>query len=113
MVETFVRHIAPYYTTMTRKFERGTGASKQAIKMAQKGLWDEAKEVFKRDVQIRPTPSNYYNLGLCYEALGMYDEAEKQFRNAIGLKPKELHMDTLADIKRMKKEKKMLREREM
>ncbi len=47
VVKTFVRHIAPYHTTMTKKFERGTGASKQAVKMAQRGLWDEAQKSFR------------------------------------------------------------------
>ncbi len=112
VVKTFVCHIAPYYTTMTKNFEKGTGASKQAVKMAQRGLWDEAEEVFKREAQTRPTASNYYNLGLCYEALGMYDEAERQFRNAISLKPKDSYIEALADIKKLKEEKKILRERE-
>jgi len=111
VVKTFVRHIAPHYTTMTKTFERGTGASKQAVKMAQKGLWDEAKEVFKKEAETRPTASNYYNLGLCYEALGMYDQAEIQFRNAISLKPKDSYIEALADIKKLKEEQKILRER--
>jgi tetratricopeptide (TPR) repeat protein len=112
VVETFVRHIAPYYTTITKKFEKGTGASKQAIKMAQSGLWDEAREVFEREAQARPTSANYYNLGVCYEALGMYHEAEEQYRNAVSSKAKDLYMEALADIKKLKEEKKILRERE-
>ncbi|MBW1743750.1 MAG: tetratricopeptide repeat protein, partial [Deltaproteobacteria bacterium] len=89
VVETFIPHIAPYYTQATKGFEKGTGASKQAIKMAQSDLWDEAVEVFEKEARTNPTPSNYYNLGICYEALGMYDEAEKQYKNAINLKPKD------------------------
>ncbi|MBW1743739.1 MAG: hypothetical protein JRJ47_09980, partial [Deltaproteobacteria bacterium] len=77
VVQTFVPHIAPYYTKATKGFEKGTGASKQAIKMAQNDLWDEAMEVFEKEARAHPTPSNHHNLGVCYEALGIYDEAEK------------------------------------
>jgi len=41
VVQTFVPHIAPHYTKATKEFEKGTGASKQGIKMAQSYLWDE------------------------------------------------------------------------
>jgi curli biogenesis system outer membrane secretion channel CsgG len=112
VVETFVRHIAPYYTTITKEFEKGTGASKQAIKMAQSGLWDEAREVFEREAQARPTSANYYNLGVCYEALGMYHEAEEQYKNAVSSKAKDRYIEALADIKKLKEEKEILRERE-
>jgi tetratricopeptide (TPR) repeat protein len=112
VVATFVRHIAPYYTIVTKNFEKGTGASKQAIKMAQSGLWDEARRVFETEAQARPTSANYYNLGVCYEALGMYHEAEEQYRNAVSSKAKDLYIQALADIKKLKEEKKILRERE-
>ena len=88
------------------------GASKQAIKMAQRGLWDEAREIFEREARTHPTSANYYNLGVCYEALEMYHEAEEQYRNAISSKTKDLYIEALAGIKRLKKEKKILRERE-
>ncbi len=42
----------------------------------------------------------------------MYDEAERQFRNAISLKAKDSYIEALADIKKLRKEKKILRERE-
>ncbi|MBW1742458.1 MAG: tetratricopeptide repeat protein [Deltaproteobacteria bacterium] len=63
-------------------------------------------------LQSNPTPSNYYNLGICYEALGMYDEAEKQYKNAINLKPKDQYIEALAGVKKLKEEKKILKERE-
>ncbi|MBW1743180.1 MAG: tetratricopeptide repeat protein [Deltaproteobacteria bacterium] len=80
--------------------------------MAQNDLWDEAMEVFEKEARAHPTPSNHYNLGVCYEALGMYDEAEKQYKNAINLKPKDLYIEALAGIKKLKEEKKILKERE-
>jgi curli biogenesis system outer membrane secretion channel CsgG len=112
VVKTFVPHIAPYCTKATKKFEKGTGASKQAIKMAKNNLWDEATEIFEKEAQTNPTPSNYYNLGVCYEALGMYDEAERQYKNAIKLKAKDSYIEALAGVKKLKKEEKILRERE-
>ncbi len=42
----------------------------------------------------------------------MYDEAERQFKNAISLKPKDAYIEALAGIKKLKEEKKILRERE-
>jgi curli biogenesis system outer membrane secretion channel CsgG len=112
VVKTFVPHIAPYYTKTTKGFEKGTGASKQAIKMAQSNLWDEALEIFEKEARDNPTPSNYYNLGVCYEALGMYDKAAKQYKKAINLKPKDSYIKALSDVKKLKKEKKILQERE-
>ena len=112
VVKTFVPHIAPYYTKATKQFEKGTGASKQAIKMAQSDLWDEAVKIFEKEAQENPTPSNYYNLGICYEALGMYNQAETQYKNAINLKPKDHYMKALADLKELKKGEKILKERE-
>jgi curli biogenesis system outer membrane secretion channel CsgG len=112
VVDTFVRQIAPFYATITKKFEKGSGASKQAIKMAQNGLWDKAREIFEREAQIRPTPENYYNLGICYEALGKYDMAEKQYEAALSLKAKELYIKAVADIRRLKEEREILQERE-
>jgi curli biogenesis system outer membrane secretion channel CsgG len=112
VVETFVRQIAPYYATVTKKFEKSGGVSKQAIKMAQSGLWDEATELFEAEVGARPDAKNYYNLGICYEALGMYDQAEEQYKKAMSLKAKDLYIKAVADIKRLKEEREILRERE-
>jgi tetratricopeptide (TPR) repeat protein len=80
--------------------------------MAQSNLWDEAVKIFEKEAQTNPTPSNYYNLGVCYEALGMYNEAERQYKNAINLKAKDSYIKALADVKKLKKEKKILQERE-
>jgi len=112
VVDTFVRQIAPYYATVTKKFEKGSGASKQAIKMAQNGLWDKALEIFQREAQIHPKPENYYNIGVCYEALGRYDMAEKQYETALSLKAKDLYIKAVADIRKLKEEREILRERE-
>jgi len=112
VVDTFVRQIAPYYATITKKFEKGSGASKQAIKMAQSGLWDKALEIFQREAQIHPKPENYYNIGVCYEALGRYDMAEKQYETALSLKAKDLYIKAVADIRKLKEEREILRERE-
>jgi len=112
VVDTFVRQIAPFYATITKKFEKGSGASKQAIKMAQNGLWDKALEIFQREAQIHPKPENYYNLGVCYEALGRYDMAEKQYETALSLKAKDLYIKAVADIRKLKEEREILRERE-
>lgn len=112
VVQTFVPHIAPYYTKATKGFEKGTGGSKQAIKMAQNNLWDEAVKIFEKEARDNPTPSNYYNLGICYEALGMYDQAEKQYKNAVDLKPKDSYIQALAGVKKRKEEKRILEQRE-
>jgi hypothetical protein len=112
VVRTFVPHIAPYYTKAIKEFEKGTGASKQAVKMAQNNLWDEALEIFQKEVRTNPTPSNYYNLGVCYEALGMYDNAEEQYKNAVNLKPKDSYIEALAGVKQLKEEREIFRERE-
>jgi len=112
VVGTFVRQIAPYHATVTKRFEKGTGASKQAIKMAQNGLWDKALEIFQREAQIRPKPENCYNLGVCYEALGMYDEAEAQYEKAMSLKAEDLYIKAVADIRKLKEEREILIQRD-
>jgi tetratricopeptide (TPR) repeat protein len=80
--------------------------------MAQKGLWDEAMGIFETEAATHPTPANYYNLGICYEALGLYNKAEQQYKNAISAKPKGLYVEALANIKKLREEKEILRERE-
>jgi hypothetical protein len=42
----------------------------------------------------------------------MYKEAERQYKNAINVKAKDSYIKALADVKKLKQEKKILRERE-
>ncbi|TET37246.1 MAG: tetratricopeptide repeat protein [Planctomycetota bacterium] len=55
---------------------------------AEKGLFNDAIEFFRNGAEAEPEDMiMHYNLGLCYEAMGMYEEALKSIETAFKLEP--------------------------
>ena len=53
----------------------------------QSGRFQEAIEIFRQLVQVRPDhPDAHNNLGVAYQAIGEYDQAARAFLEAIGLR---------------------------
>lgn len=101
-VQSFVKRIAPHYVTDRKEFEKGDDRTQVAIQYGQNGLWDRAQKNFEDVVQSSGTAEAYYNLGIAYEAQGMYDKAEEAYTAATDRKPKDLYMKALSNIKRLK-----------
>lgn len=62
--------------------------------------YSKAIEILKRGIKLNnENPLVHYHLGLCYEALGNFEDAKKEFRKAIELKPNleeaKKHLDKL------------------
>jgi tetratricopeptide (TPR) repeat protein len=54
------------------------------VKMAQRGLWNEALFRFKRAAELRPGDSKVLNnLAVAYEAVGQYDNALLAYQEAL------------------------------
>jgi Tfp pilus assembly protein PilF len=61
------------------------------IKVAQNGLWKEARYRWERAVQLDPTYAQAWNnLAIAYEHEGKFDEARKAYEKALELDPKNL-----------------------
>ncbi|HID56553.1 TPA: tetratricopeptide repeat protein [Candidatus Poribacteria bacterium] len=59
-----------------------------AIRAAKAGLWREAAFRWEKIVQINPKNAKAHNnLAVAYEALGRYDDAEREYRKALELDP--------------------------
>jgi Flp pilus assembly protein TadD len=61
------------------------------IKVAQNGLWNEARYRWLKAVEIDPTYAEAWNnLAIAYEHEGKFDEARKAYEKAVELDPKNL-----------------------
>jgi tetratricopeptide (TPR) repeat protein len=61
------------------------------IKVAQSGLWKEARYRWERAVELDPTYAQAWNnLAIAYEHEGKFDEARKAYEKALELDPKNL-----------------------
>ncbi len=86
------------------------GATGAGIKFAQNGLWEKAQDVFAIVAQDENTPGAHYNLGIAYEAQGAYAEAADAYNRAIDMKPKDLYIEALANIKKCIADREKLRQ---
>ena len=70
------------------------------------GLWVDAIDVWQRAERVFPDNSAvYYNLGLAYEALGRYDEAEDYYGKANLLNGKKLYRAAVKKISEGRRKK--------
>ena len=61
------------------------------IKVAQRGLWQEAVFRWQRAAEIDPTYAPAFNnLGIAYEQLGKFEQAGKAYEKALELEPQNL-----------------------
>ncbi len=59
-----------------------------AIRAAKAGLWKEAAFRWGKITQMNPNDARAHNnLAVAYEAMGKYDEAEREYRKALELDP--------------------------
>ena len=111
IVKDFARQIAPYSVIEKLALESGKGPIKVGVQYARNGLWDEAINAFKTAVRQQPQNSNaHYNLGIAYQVVGDFDNAEKEFNKAIALKNKNLYFRALSNVKKHRLEREKLRQ---
>jgi Flp pilus assembly protein TadD len=71
------------------------------LKVAQKGLWQEARFRFERAVQLDPGNAAALNdLAVALEQMGEFDEARKAYEKALDLKPGDLYIQQNYDLYR-------------
>ena len=69
------------------------------LKVAQKGLWQEARFRFERAVQIDPGNAAALNdLAVALEQMGEFEEARKAYEKALQLKPGDLYIQQNYDL---------------
>jgi len=69
------------------------------LKVAQKGLWQEARFRFERAVQIDPGNAAALNdLAVALEQMGDFDEARKAYEKALELKPGDIYIQQNYDL---------------
>jgi len=69
------------------------------LKVAQKGLWQEARFRFERAVQIDPGNAAALNdLAVALEQMGEFDEARKAYEKALELKPGDIYIQQNYDL---------------
>ncbi|MCD6578229.1 hypothetical protein J7L48_02000 [bacterium] len=83
----FVNQIAPHTIYKSERLISGKDARfKSGIKFAQGSLWDNAIPIFS-DLTKSPNPKDlkaaYYDLSICYEAIGDYDKALRYIDSAL------------------------------
>jgi len=69
------------------------------LKVAQKGLWQEARFRFERAVQLDPGNAAALNdLAVALEQMGEFDQARKAYEKALELKPGDLYIQQNYDL---------------
>jgi Flp pilus assembly protein TadD len=69
------------------------------LKVAQKGLWQEARFRFERAVQLDPQNAAALNdLAVALEQMGEFDAARKAYEKALELKPGDLYIQQNYDL---------------
>ena len=69
------------------------------LKVAQKGLWQEARFRFERAVQLDPGNAAALNdLAVALEQMGEFDEARKAYEKALELKPGDIYIQQNYDL---------------
>ena len=69
------------------------------LKVAQKGLWQEARFRFERAVQLEPGNAAALNdLAVALEQMGEFDKARQAYEKALALKPGDLYIQQNFDL---------------
>jgi Flp pilus assembly protein TadD len=69
------------------------------LKVAQKGLWQEARFRFERAVQIEPGNAAALNdLAVALEQMGEFDGARKAYEKALEIKPGDIYIQQNYDL---------------
>ncbi len=109
VIEQFIPLITPYTIRVSKTFEEDNDAVDLGIEYAQKNLWDRAMTIWQDELIRDPRNSAaLYNLGLAYEVMGDFDQAEDYYTRALDIEPNDLYMEALANIRQRKIEQKTL-----
>ncbi len=90
-----------------------SGGNKTAAMLIEAGAYEKAIEVLSTalDQAENKQPDDYYNLGLCFEAIGDYGLASVSYSDAINLEPGNLlYAQGIGRIDRLKRENRKLRQ---
>jgi Flp pilus assembly protein TadD len=69
------------------------------LRVAQKGLWQEARFRFERAVALDPQSASALNdLAVSLEQMGEFDKARECYEKALGLKPGDLYIQQNFDL---------------
>jgi Flp pilus assembly protein TadD len=69
------------------------------LKVAQKGLWQEARFRFERAVELEPqSAAALNNLAVALEQMGEFDKAREAYDKALGLKPNDTYIQQNYDL---------------
>jgi len=69
------------------------------IRVAQNGLWKEARYRWEKAVELDPTYAQAWNnLAIGYEHEGRFDDAEQAYQKALKLDPKNVAIRTNYDL---------------
>jgi Flp pilus assembly protein TadD len=84
----------------TAAAEESAGRQVQfGLKVAQKGLWQEARFRFERAVQLEPGNAAALNdLAVALEQMGEFDQARQAYEKALQLKPGDLYIQQNYDL---------------
>ncbi len=81
------------------KEESASNQVQFGLKVAQKGLWQEARFRFERAVQIEPGNAAALNdLAVALEQMGDFDQARQAYEKALQLKPGDLYIQQNYDL---------------
>lgn len=69
------------------------------LKVAQKGLWQEARFRFERAVLLDPQNASALNdLAIALEQMGEFDKAREYYEKALALKPGDMYIQQNYDL---------------
>jgi curli biogenesis system outer membrane secretion channel CsgG len=109
VIEQFIPLITPYTVRVSKTFEEDNDAVDLGIEYAQKNLWDRAMKIWQDELGRDPqNTAAMYNLGLAYEVMGDFDQAEALYNKALDIEPNDLYMEALANLRQRRIEQQNL-----
>jgi hypothetical protein len=73
-------------------------SAKQAIRLANAGLWQEATAAAEQGIQEMPAdPEARYILAIVYQGTGRYADADKVLRQLVGMSPKSKYANAIRE----------------
>jgi len=112
----FIERVSPYYETLELVL---AGASGQATSLIKNGKYEEAAEILRNEAaraQGDAKAACYYDLGVCWEAIGGLDgldEAIRHYQLAVEIDPADSYCEALGRATRLKRDVLKLRRQEI
>jgi len=86
--QQLLHNFVPYSATVLTRIRRGRALAAGNTCLTQ-GLLEEAVAHYSQMAERDDSPAAYYNLGIAYELMHNYADAEKAFKKALELEPNE------------------------